>query len=319
MQDAKKYWHNSVFLAGHTGMVGSATLAELQNSGYSGVLTAEPDRDLRQQDVVDEIFEQHRPKAVIIAAARVGGILANSRYPYDFIYDNLAIEANLVNAALKHGVKKLVFLGSSCIYPKLAPQPLREEYLLTGPLEPTNEWYATAKIAGIKLCQAVNRQYGLSYVSLMPTNLYGERDNFDLESSHVIPAMMRKFHEALPDKEVVLWGSGKPMREFMHVWDLARAIRFILETECQDDLYNVGTGIDISISDLAMMMQKTVGHKGKIVWDTDKPDGTPRKLLNVHKINQLGWKHEIGLEQGIKDTYEWMKTNINNLREIKHD
>lgn len=319
MQDTKKFLRDTVFLAGHTGMVGSATLAELQNSGYTGVLTAEPDRDLRRQDVVESIFEQHRPKAVIIAAARVGGILANSRYPYDFIYDNLAIAANIVNSALKHGVQKLVFLGSSCIYPKLAPQPLREEYLMTGPLEPTNEWYATAKIAGIKLCQAANSQHGTRFVSLMPTNLYGERDNFDLESSHVFPALLRKFHEALPDKDVVLWGTGKPMREFMHVRDLARAIRFILETECPDDLYNVGTGTDISLADLACMIQMILGHTGKIVWDKNKPDGTPRKLLDVRKIRNLGWRHEIDLDRGIAETYQWMTANLGNLRELKHE
>ena len=249
----------------------------------------------------------------------MGGILANSSYPYDFIYDNIMIEANLINAALIYGINKVVFLGSSCIYPKLAPQPLKEEYLLTGPLESTNEWYAIAKIAGIKLCQASNKQFHTKFISLMPTNLYGERDNFDLESSHVLPSMLRKFHNALPDKDVILWGTGNPKREFMNVKDLAKAIRFVLENDLPDNLYNVGTGKDISIKELALLIQKIVGHKGKIIWDISKPDGTPRKLLDVSKLNQLGWKYEIELEDGIAMTYKWFIENINNLREIKYE
>lgn len=310
--------NDAIYLAGHTGMVGSATMFELRSRGYNNIITSAPDYDLRRQSLVEDLFARQRPRTVIVAAARVGGIVANSKYPHDFISDNLEIQTNLINTSLRHGIKRLIFLGSSCIYPKLAPQPLREEYLLTGSLEPTNEWYATAKISGIKLCQAANKQYGVKYVSLMPTNLYGERDNFDLESSHVLPAMLRKFHEALPDIEVVLWGSGNPKREFMHVSDLARAICFFLEGDYEEDLYNVGTGGDITISDLAHMIQMIVGHKGKIYWDTGRPDGTPRKLLDVSRITKIGWSPKIDLEQGIIDTYRWMKENIAHLREVKH-
>jgi len=309
----------NVYVAGHKGMVGSATLAELTNAKNNiKIVGLEETIDLRNQNDVNNFLSKLNCDAIVIAAARVGGILANSTYPYDFIYDNLMIEANLINAALTNRINKVVFLGSSCIYPKLAPQPLKEEYLLTGPLESTNEWYAIAKIAGIKLCQASNRQFNTKFISLMPTNLYGERDNFDLESSHVLPAMIRKFHNALPDKDVILWGSGNPQREFMNVKDLAKAIRFVIENDLPDDLYNVGTGKDISIKELALLIQNVVGHKGKIIWDASKPDGTSRKLLDVSKLNHLGWKYEIELEDGIAMTYKWFIENINNLREIKY-
>lgn len=308
----------NIYIAGSRGMVGSA-VTRLLSAQNENRLLYDNGIDLRDKNAVRLFFEQNQIDSVVVAAARVGGILANSKYPYDFIYDNIMIEANIINAALIQGIKKLVFLGSSCIYPKLALQPLKEEYLLTGELEPTNEWYAIAKIAGIKLCQAANRQHKTKYISLMPTNLYGERDNFDLESSHVMPAMIRKFHEALPDKDVVLWGSGSPMREFMHVRDLASAIQFMLENEVDDDLYNVGTGKDIAIKDLAHMIQRITGHAGKIVWDTDKPDGTPRKLLDVSKLHDMGWRHQIDLEDGIKETYAWFLKNINSLREVKHE
>ena len=309
----------NVYVAGHRGMVGSATFEELMHAKNNiKIVGLEETIDLRKQNDVNNFLSKLNCDAIVIAAARVGGILANSTYPYDFIYDNLMIEANLINAALTNRINKVVFLGSSCIYPKLAPQPLKEEYLLTGPLESTNEWYAIAKIAGIKLCQASNKQFNTKFISLMPTNLYGERDNFDLESSHVLPAMIRKFHNALPDKDVILWGSGNPQREFMNVKDLAKAIRFVIENDLPDDLYNVGTGKDISIKELALLIQNVVGHKGKIIWDTSKPDGTPRKLLDVSKLNHLGWKYEIELEDGIAMTYKWCIENINNLREIKY-
>jgi len=309
----------NVYVSGHKGMVGSATLEELKNAKNNiKIVGLEETIDLRNQNDVNNFLSKLNCDAIVIAAARVGGILANSTYPYDFIYDNLLIEANLISTALTNRINKVVFLGSSCIYPKLAPQPLKEEYLLTGPLESTNEWYAIAKIAGIKLCQASNRQFNTKFISLMPTNLYGERDNFDLESSHVLPAMIRKFHNALPDKDVILWGSGNPQREFMNVKDLAKAIRFVIENDLTDDLYNVGTGKDISIKELALLIQNIVGHKGKIIWDASKPDGTSRKLLDVSKLNHLGWKYEIELEDGIAMTYKWFIENINNLREIKY-
>ena len=310
--------HSRVYLTGHTGMVGSAVYEALIETNYTDVVTTELSLDLRNQEKVVAYVHDSKPHTIVVAAARVGGIMANTLYPYDFIYDNLMIELNLINAAILNGVKKLVFLGSSCIYPKLAPQPLKEEYLLTGSLEPTNEWYAMAKISGIKLCQSANKQFGSNFVTLMPTNLYGARDNFDLDSSHVLPAMIRKFHEALPDKDVVLWGTGSPFREFMHVSDLAKAILFSLENDLHDDLFNVGTGQDISIINIASIVQRIVGHKGKIVWDTSKPDGTPRKLLDVSKLHDLGWNHTIELEAGIHSTYEWFLINKNSLREVKH-
>jgi len=307
--------YKKVYIAGHNGMVGSAISENLIKNGYTNLLTAGFDRlDLRQQAAVDAFIAAEKPEFVIIAAAKVGGILANNTYPWEFLYDNLIIEANLINAAHQNGVQNLIFLGSSCIYPKLAPQPLREEYLLTAPLEPTNEWYAIAKIAGIKLCQALNRQYGRNYISLMPTNLYGPRDNYDLQTSHVLPAMIRKFHEAKISGHapVNLWGTGNPMRELLHVTDLAEAIRFIIEYDglLPHDLINVGSGTDLTIKELALTVQKTIGHQGQIVWDTTKPDGTPRKLMDVSRLKTMGWMPKIELEEGIKKTYEWYQENV---------
>ena len=307
--------YKKVYIAGHNGMVGSAISENLIKNGYTNLLTAGFDRlDLRKQAAVDAFIAAEKPDFVIIAAAKVGGILANNTYPWEFLYDNLIIEANLINAAHQNGLQNLIFLGSSCIYPKLAPQPLREEYLLTAPLEPTNEWYAIAKIAGIKLCQALNRQYGRNYISLMPTNLYGPRDNYDLQTSHVLPAMIRKFHEAKISGHapVNLWGTGNPMRELLHVTDLAEAIRFIIEYDglLPHDLINVGSGTDLTIKELALTVQKTIGHQGQIVWDTTKPDGTPRKLMDVSRLKTMGWMPKIELEEGIKKTYEWYQENV---------
>lgn len=312
----------SIFVAGHKGMVGSAIVDLLQKSGYTNILTAtSSELDLRNQALVDTFIANNKPSCVIIAAAKVGGILANDTFPYQFLYDNLMIEANLINAAHQNDIQNVIFLGSSCIYPKLAQQPLKEEYLLTGFLEPTNEWYAIAKIAGIKLCQALNKQYNRRYISLMPTNLYGERDNFDLKTSHVMPAMIRKFHEAVENNhaEVSLWGSGSPMREFLHVRDLAKAVKFILENENPEipDLLNVGTGIDLTIKELAETIQKITGHEGQINWDSTKPDGTPRKLMDVQKINALGWKAEIFLNEGIAETYNWFVEHIDSFRTVE--
>lgn len=308
---------SKIYVAGHTGMVGSAIVRLLSKNGYNNlVLRTSKELDLREQAAVETFMKAEKPDVVIIAAARVGGIVANNEYPYQFIYDNLAIESNLINASHQNDVSRLIFLGSSCIYPKLAPQPLKEEYLLTGPLEPTNEWYAIAKITGIKLCDALRKQYGRNYTSLMPTNLYGTGDNFDLKTSHVLPAMIRKFHEALPDKPVTLWGTGSPMREFLHVDDLSAAVLFVLEHNISGNLYNVGTGIDLTIKELAETIQKIVGHKGKIIWDSTKPDGTPRKLLDVSLLKKEGWKPEIELEDGIRTTYEWFKNHSGQLKEV---
>lgn len=311
---------NKIYIAGHKGMVGSAIVENLKKNGFDKLLTAESSElDLRVQSAVDDFMYSEKPEVVIIAAARVGGILANSEYPWQFLYDNLMIEANLINAAHQNDVKEVIFLGSSCIYPKLAEQPLKEEYLLTGPLEPTNQWYALAKIAGIKLIEALRSQFGRNYVSLMPTNLYGPRDNFDLKTSHVLPAMIRKFHDAKlnGNAPVNLWGSGTPMREFLYVEDLAEAVLFALENDLDDSLYNVGTGNDIPIKDLAKVVQNEVGHTGEIVWDSSKPDGTPRKLMDVSKINDLGWQAEIELQDGIRKTYEWFLENKNEIKELK--
>ncbi len=313
---------SKIYVAGHRGMVGSAIVENLKAHGYTNLITAtRREVDLRNQEETNTFIKKEQPDYVIIAAARVGGILANSEYPWQFLYDNLMIEANLINAAHKNDVKDLIFLGSSCIYPKHADQPLKEEYLLTGPLEPTNEWYAIAKITGIKLCQALNKQYDRNYISMMPTNLYGPRDNFDLKTSHVLPAMIRKFHEAKEARNapVPLWGSGSPMREFLNVEDLAESVRFIMEyNETQEyDLINVGTGKDITIKMLAETVQKVVGHTGEIDWDSTKPDGTPRKLMDVSRINDLGWEAEIGLEEGIQKTYEWFLENVSSIKEVE--
>ena len=319
MAKRSEYIGKKIYIAGHTGMVGSAITRELKSNGYNNLLLKDfPGLDLIRQSEADDLFEKDKPDIVIIAAAKVGGILANDTYRADFIYDNLMIEANVINAAYKHKVKKLIFLGSSCIYPKLAQQPLKEEYLLSGYLEATNEPYAIAKIAGIKLCENYYRQYGSNFYSVMPTNLYGPYDNFNLETSHVLPAFIRKFHEAKVNKEdsVTVWGTGKPMREFMYVEDLANAILFLLENVDAKDIYekgisqiNVGTGKDVTIDELAKLVGNVVGYDGKINHDTSKPDGTPRKLMEVSRINSLGWKYKTELSDGIGKTYNWYLEN----------
>ncbi len=307
-----------IYVAGHRGMVGAAVVDELHARGYSNIVTRTSGKlDLREQDVVHAFVGNERPDAVVIAAACVGGILANDTYPYQFLYDNVMIEANLIDAAHRNDVPSLVFLGSSCIYPKFAPQPMKEEYLLTGELEPTNQWYAIAKITGVKLVEALRKQYQRQYVSLMPTNLYGPRDNFDLQTSHVLPAMIRKFHEALPDKPVTLWGTGSPRREFLHVTDAARAVVFALENKFDYTLYNVGTGTDITIKELALLVQSVTGHTGEIQWDSSKPDGTPRKLMDVSRLHKAGWKHIIELEKGIQQTYTWFVKNADSIKEVR--
>nr|WP_317125685.1 GDP-L-fucose synthase [Sinomicrobium pectinilyticum] len=303
---------SKIYIAGHRGMVGSAIWRALEKKGYGNLIgKTSGELDLRNQNAVSEFFSKETPEIVIDAAARVGGILANNTYPYPFLMENLQIQNNLIDAAHKYEAEKFIFLGSSCIYPKLSPQPIKEDYLLTSSLEPTNEWYAIAKIAGVKACEAIRKQYDKDFVSLMPTNLYGPYDNFDLKTSHVLPAMLRKFHEAKENEhaDVVLWGSGTPLREFLHVDDMADAVAFTLEEKLPGHLYNVGTGSDLSIKDLAELIQKIVGHKGKIVWDSSKPDGTPRKLMDVSKMESLGWKAGIGLEEGIRDTYRWFVNN----------
>lgn len=313
--------NSTIYIAGHNGMVGSAIWRTLTAKGYTNLIgVTSKELDLRNQQAVQEFMNQKKPEVIIDAAAKVGGILANNNYPYQFIMENMQIQNNLMDTALKAGVAKFIFLGSSCIYPKLAPQPLKEEYLLTNSLEPTNEWYAIAKITGVKACQAIRNQFGKDYVSLMPTNLYGTQDNFDLNTSHVLPAMMRKFHEAKEANHapVTLWGSGTPMREFLFVDDMAEAVVFALENELPDYLYNVGTGEDLTIKELAETIQKIIGHQGEIIWDASKPDGTPRKLMDISKMHELGWKHQINLEEGIQQTYDWFLTNIENFKQLKY-
>ena len=275
--------------------------------------------DLRNQSAVADFIAAEMPDVIIDAAARVGGILANNDYPYQFLMENMQIQNNLISASIANNIPKFVFLGSSCIYPKLAPQPLKEEYLLTGSLEPTNEWYAIAKISGVKTIEAARKQFGYDYVSLMPTNLYGPFDNFDLQTSHVLPAMIRKFHEAKENGHapVGLWGSGSPMREFLHVDDLAKAVGLAVQNKLERNLYNVGSGTDLSIKELAENIQKVVGHQGEIHWDTTKPDGTPRKLMDSSLLREVGWMPEISMEAGICDTYEWFQQNINQFKEVK--
>jgi GDP-L-fucose synthase len=311
---------STIYIAGHNGMVGKAIWKVLSENGFINLIgKSSKELDLRDQLKVKDFFIFEKPHVVIDAAARVGGILANSNYPYQFLMDNMLIQNNLLTSSLETDVEKFVFLGSSCIYPKLAPQPLKEDCLLTSSLEPTNEWYAIAKITGVKACEAIRKQYGKDYVSLMPTNLYGTQDNFDLHTSHVMPAMIRKFHEAMLDGNipVTLWGTGKPLREFLHVDDLALAVLFALENKLEDSLYNVGVGIDISIHELALLIQKIVGHTGEIIWDETKPDGTPRKLMDTTKLNQLGWYPKIDLESGIQDTYNWFVNNLHTIKEVK--
>ena len=308
---------DKIYVAGHRGLVGSAIVRRLQADGCDNLLLRTSQQlDLREQAAVREFFRAEQPDYVILAAAKVGGILANDSYPADFIYDNLMMEANVIHASYQNKVKKLLALGSTCIYPKMAPQPLKEEYLLSGPLEPTNEWYAVAKIAGIKLCQAYQRQHGCRFIAAMPTNLYGPSDNFDLNTSHVLPALIRKFHEAKLNgsPSVTVWGSGKPLREFLHVDDLADACLFLLENYDEPDIINIGVGEDLSIAELAGLVRGIVGFEGKIEYDASKPDGTPRKLVDTARINALGWKPRIGLREGIEATYRWFLDNAGQLR-----
>lgn len=312
--------NSKIYIAGHRGMVGSAVWRTLEQNGYTNLIgRTSSELDLKKQSKVCEFFNAEKPEVVIDAAARVGGILANKNFPYQFIMENMQIQNNLIDEALKSGVGKFIFLGSSCIYPKFAPQPLKEEYLLTDSLEPTNEWYAIAKITGVKACQAIRNQFQKDYVSLMPTNLYGYFDNFDLKTSHVLPAMIRKFHEAKLNNhsDVILWGSGTPMREFLFVDDLAEAVLFALENNLPDYLYNVGTGKDITIRELADTIQKVTGHQGNIIWDSEKPDGTPRKLMDVSKMSDIGWHYSTELQQGIEQTYTWFIENIEAIKEVK--
>ncbi|MDC1393456.1 GDP-L-fucose synthase [Flavobacteriaceae bacterium] len=306
--------NSKIFIAGHLGMVGSACMRLLKQKGYTNVIVKTRfELDLTKQEQVETFFKKENPDVVIDAAAKVGGILANDTYPYEFLMDNMLIQNNLIKSSLDNNVNKFIFLGSSCIYPKLAPQPLKEEYLLTAPLEPTNQWYAVAKISGVKLIESIRIQFGKDYVSLMPTNLYGPNDNYDLKNSHVLPAMIRKFHEAKKEKrsEVLLWGSGSPYREFLHVDDLAKAVLFALQNKLPDSLYNVGSSNEISIKELAILVKEIVGFQGAIKWDNTKPDGTPRKLMDSSKLNNLNWRSTIALEDGIKSVYDYFKKDFN--------
>jgi GDP-L-fucose synthase len=308
-----------IYVAGHRGLVGGAVVRALVAGGFKNILTrTSAELDLRDSGAVRDLFDGERPEFVVVAAAKVGGILANDAFPADFLYDNLAIQTNVIREAHEHGVKRLIFLGSTCIYPKLAPQPLREEYLLTAPLEPTNEWYAIAKIAGVKYCEALRKQHGADFVSLMPTNLYGPGDNFDLNSSHVLPALIRKFHEARESGgPVVMWGTGTPRREFLYVDDVASAVMHVLGTP-EDELHaaapggllNIGVGDDIEIRELARLVADVVGYKGQIERDLSKPDGTPRKLVDVRRLHALGWKAEVELRDGVERTYAWFRENV---------
>lgn len=301
---------SKIYVAGHRGMVGSALVRALEKAGHRNIITrTSKELDLKNQAAVESFFATEKPEYVFLAAAKVGGIHANNTFRADFIYENLMIQNNVIHQSYKHGVKKLLFLGSSCIYPKMAPQPLKEEYLLTGLLEPTNEPYAIAKIAGIKMCESYRLQYGCDFISVMPTNLYGPNDNYDLNNSHVLPALLRKFHEAKEAgrSEVVVWGSGAPMREFLHADDLAAACLYLMENYAEPGLVNIGTGVDLSIKELAEMIARVVGFTGTIVWDSSKPDGTPRKLMDVGKLHRIGWHHTIELEEGIRMVYEEVK------------
>ena len=307
-----------IFVAGGRGMVGGAICRALAAAGYDNVLAPSRDElDLGDQAAVDGWFTEHKPDHVFLAAAKVGGIHANNAYPAEFIHDNLVIETNVIHSAWKHGTKKLCFLGSSCIYPKHAPQPMAEEHLLTGPLEPTNEWYAVAKIAGVKMCQAYRRQYGFDAISLMPTNLYGPGDNFHPENSHVLPALIRRFQEARESGagEVVIWGTGTPRREFLHVDDLAEACLFLMQHYSGEEIVNVGVAEDIAILDLARLVAEVVGFEGEIATDPSKPDGTPRKLMDVSRLHSLGWKARVGLREGVESTYRWYLENMEAVRE----
>ena len=312
--------NTKIYIAGHRGMVGSAIWRLLEQNGYKNLIgRTSKELDLKNQTDVLVFFNTQKPAVVIDAAAKVGGILANNDYPYQFLMENMQIQNNLIDASLKQGVEKFIFLGSSCIYPKLAPQPLKEEYLLTDSLEPTNQWYALAKISGVMACKAIREQFNKNYVSLMPTNLYGTHDNFDLQTSHVLPAMIRKFHEAKKNNHapVTLWGSGTPMREFLFVDDMAQAVVFALENNLPEHLYNVGSGKDVTIKQLAQTIQRVTGHTGEIVWDASKPDGTPKKLMDVSKLKEMGWEYTTELEDGIKHTYNWFLANIDNFKQVK--
>lgn len=308
--------HSKIYVAGHKGLVGSAIVRNLISKGYENIIyKTSQEVDLRNQSSVQQFFEQEHPEYVFLAAAKVGGILANSKYPAQFIYDNLMIQTNVIEAAHRYGVKKLLFLGSTCIYPRMAPQPLKEESLLTGELEKTNEAYALAKISGIKMCNAYNQQYGTDYISVMPTNLYGPNDNFDLETSHVLPALIRKIYDAKVKKEdhVTLWGSGTPLREFLHVDDMADACVYLMENctfEQIGEFVNIGTGKELTIRQLAELLCEIIGFNGELVFDSSKPDGTPRKLTDVTRLHQLGWKHKIELKEGVQDTYNWYLENV---------
>ena len=306
-----------VFVAGHRGLVGAAVVSALERQGYANlVVRTHREVDLTEQAAVRGFFERERPQAVIMAAARVGGIHANNSRPAEFIRDNLLIQDNVIDSAHRAGVEKFVFLGSSCIYPKLAPQPLKEDYLLTGPLEPTNEWYAVAKIAGLKMCQAYRRQYGFNAISLMPTNLYGPGDNFDLQNSHVLPALIRRFHAAQQrgDTTISIWGTGTPRREFLHVDDLADAVVYLLKTYDEEPIVNIGWGEDVTIRELAETVAEVAGFKGRLAFDSSKPDGTPRKLLDTSRLTSLGWRPKITLRAGIEQTYAWFKEHVAEAR-----
>jgi GDP-L-fucose synthase len=306
-----------IYVAGHRGLVGAAVVRALRQQGYGNlVVRTHREVDLTEQAAVRGFFERERPQAVVMAAARVGGIHANNSRPAEFIRDNLLIQDNVIDSAHRAGVQKFVFLGSSCIYPKLAPQPITEDYLLTGPLEPTNEWYAVAKIAGLKMCQAYRRQYGFNAISLMPTNLYGPGDNFDIQSSHVLPALIRRFHEAQQrgDATMSIWGTGTPRREFLHVDDLADAVVYLLETYDEEPIVNIGWGEDVTIRELAEIVAAVAGFQGRLVFDSSKPDGTPRKLLDTSRLTSLGWKPKITLRAGIEQTYAWFKENVAEAR-----
>ena len=307
---------DKIYIAGHRGMVGSACWRALEAEGYTNLIgRTSKELDLRDQKSVEDFVRIEKPVVIIDAAARVGGILANDTYPYEFLMDNMLIQNNLIRSAHENDVTKFIFLGSSCIYPKFAPQPLKEEYLLTDSLEPTNEWYAIAKISGVKLIEALRKEYGRDYVSLMPTNLYGPNDNFDLKSSHVLPALIRKFIEArdLNYPSVTLWGTGAPMREFLHVDDLARAVLLSLEQKLGDSLYNVGTGKDLTINSLAELVKNLTSYQGEIRWDSNKPDGTPRKCLNIEKLSRLGYTPRIDIRDGIKQTIQWYEESIKTI------
>jgi len=297
---------SKIYIAGHRGMVGSAIVRKLKKEGcHNLIFKTSKELDLRNQSLVDKFIAKEKPDLIIDAAARVGGILANNTYQFNFLMDNMLIQNNLINAAISNGVKKFIFFGSSCIYPRNANQPINEDQLLTSPLEKTNQWYAIAKISGVKLIESIRNEFNYDYVSLMPTNLYGPNDNYDLKNSHVLPALIRKFHEAkLNNEDVILWGTGKPLREFLHVDDLADATMFFVQNESKSHLYNIGSGEELSISELAILIQKIVNHKGNILYDNNYPDGTPRKLLDSKRINDLGWKAKIDLEKGIRSTYE---------------